>query len=148
MGGCRSKPEGSLESQNVARLEDSLGFQRHSPEEVHAVISRFVVNGSLDRRAIKRIENCLGLKNSEVLEEIVSLVSARESRVPVDNLLILSILLAFGSPLQKAELLWDLFDKDATGEMQRETLLSLFQAVVNAATSIVAKVIKPSGEAS
>jgi Ca2+-binding EF-hand superfamily protein len=148
MGGCRSRPEGSLESQRTAQLEDSLGFRQHSPEEVHAVISRFIVNGSLDRRALKRIESCLGLKNPEVLEEIYNLVSAGEDRVPADNLVILSILLAVGSPLQKAELLWDLFDKDATGEMQRGTLQGLFEAVVTAATSIAAKVIKPSGEAS
>jgi hypothetical protein len=146
MGGLRSKPQGTLESCYVASVEDSLGFWRHGPEEVHSVFSRFLVNGSLDRRALKRIEILLSLKNPEALQDIYNLISPPDQRVPVEHLLVFAILLTSGSSLQKAELLWDLFDKDGAGEMQRGNLQGLLGSVVNAATSFSVQVLKPNKE--
>lgn len=145
MGGFRSKPTGTLESQYAAKLEDSLGFWRHSPGEIYSAFSRFIVNGTLDRRAIKRIEMYLGLKS---LDDLVNLISPDPtiSRVPAEHLVVLAVLLASGSSLEKGELLWDLFDKDATGELTKINLGSLFGSLVNAACSFAANAIKPNAE--
>mmetsp|Transcript_32618 Transcript_32618/g.56645 ORF Transcript_32618/g.56645 Transcript_32618/m.56645 type:complete len:229 (+) Transcript_32618:2626-3312(+) len=144
MGGFRSKPEGTLESQYVNKIENSLGFWKHSPEDVHSAFCRFIVNGTLDRKAIKRVELYLGLKNTQVLDEIVNLISPPDQRVPAEVLLVLAILLSTGSDLQKAELLWDLFERDATGEIQRNSLQGLLGSIVNAACSLAVQIVKPS----
>lgn len=148
MGSLRSKPEGSLECQYITTLEASIGFDRNSPEEVQSVFSRFITNGTLDRRAVALIGRYLGLRNTALLNEIANTISHNEERILVEHLLVLAILLSSGSSLQKAELLWDLYDREASGEMQRDALQNLFEGIVTAACSIVVKIAKPPADIS
>mmetsp|Transcript_3689 Transcript_3689/g.7887 ORF Transcript_3689/g.7887 Transcript_3689/m.7887 type:complete len:226 (+) Transcript_3689:840-1517(+) len=146
MGSSGSKDVGTLENIFVSNIEDSFNFWRHSPEEVIGALTRFLSNGTLDRRAVLRAATYLSLRSIPALEDLCTLLGGGEDRVPAEPVIILGILLSSGTNTQKAEVLWDFFDRDANGEVQKATLELLFGALINASTALVAKSAKPNKE--
>jgi hypothetical protein len=137
-----SASEITPESLLIASIEEQLGLQAQTSQNVDDQLRRYVVGGRIHRRAVLRVERDLNLPPSQVLSGIYDVLTVGTDYVDSKTLLYFCICLAQGSVQQKAEQIWTLFDPEVTGELTAAMLKDLLTTAVRCAVDLAAFVVK------
>jgi hypothetical protein len=141
--GNRVSFESTEESRFIASVESQLGLSAHSSLEVEKLIRRYILSGGrIHRRAVEKIGNDLRLPASAVLSAVYDAMAVSIEHVSAKTLLYFFISLSQGSPIQKAEQIWTLFDPEATDILTAAASKDLLETAFRCANDLVGFVVQ------
>ena len=141
MGGCRSRSraQGSYESQTVYKAEKTIGFHRHTADAVDYAFRKVLNGENISETAFKWMINTCGVAHHELFEQFQGPEGFKASK-----LFVFSILQATGEKDTKLELIFDFWDKERVGKLDKAAITEITKIIGEVSSKYVSCVVSDS----
>jgi hypothetical protein len=130
MGCATSREALSTEETYLVSHENELHFQNKTSVEIDMIFRKYQYSNSINAVQLKNAADKLAIRiaNAEQAANIVAFYSSLKSEndgIPLQRLLLLGVLLGQGSAIEKAKLLFEVYDKFMADELDLNTIEGL-----------------------
>lgn len=132
--GCTDSRAGKLDEEKViSTREQILGFSKHNCRKADLVFRKFAYNEAFNENQWSEVCASMKLANEDPYGVIRNFYKQfeRNGKYDLKFLLVLSILLTRGTEVEKAKLLFEIYDCDCTLTMDRNEITTMISDIIH-----------------
>ena len=135
MGCTDSRTEKLDEEKVINSHEQLLGFSKYTSRKVDLVFRKFAYNETFNENQWSEVCSNLRLATSDIHGTITKFYKQfeRNGKYDLKPLLLLSIMLTRGTEVEKAKLLFEIYDYDCTLDLERSEVSTMISDMINIA---------------
>ena len=135
MGCTDSRTEKLDEEKVINSHEQLLGFSKHTSRKADLLLRKFAYNDTFNQNQWSEVCSNLGLATSDIDGTITKFYKQfeRNGKYDLKPLILLSIMLTRGTDVEKAKLLFEIYDVDCNLDLERSEISTMISDMIDIA---------------